>query len=386
MSDTDTFTTTTHTSWLGRFGGSMMGVLVGVILFFASFFMLYWNEGRAVDAMIALNAGATQVIPVSAESIQPANEGKLVHVSGPIAVAEPLIDPVFHIAASGALRLERHVEMYQWREEKESKTESKVGGGETTSTTYRYVKDWSDSPIDSNAFERPQGHANPAMPHRGTIIDARTAKLGAFVLDQSQIEQIAEFEPLPPRPDAKLPRGFRWNGEQLYRGNSPDEPRIGDLRVSFSHVPARPISVVAAQLGGTLAGFHGERGQIINLVSVGAHTAEAMFQRAKDEEAILTWILRAVGFVMMVIGLMLMAGPLAWLASVLPFLATLVSAASFGMALIIATPLTLITIAAAWLIHRPLIGGGLIVTGLAAAYFIKRVIPAKKTEQIVAQP
>ena len=43
------------------------------------------------------------------------------------------------------------------------------------------------------------------------------------------------------------------------------------------------------------------------------------------------------------------------------------------LALLLALPLTLIVIAAAWITHRPLIGGALIVAGLGLAYLLRRL-------------
>lgn len=384
MSDDDSFIEQSESSWFGRLGGSIAGAFVGLLMLVGSVVLLFWNEGRAVDAITALNAGAKQVVSVPADAVQPANEGRLVHVSGLATVPGPLVDPVFHVNAGKALRLERRVEMYQWKQTEESKTEKSVGGGETTTTTYRYSKEWADHPIDSNAFKKRDGHANPSMTYQGATIEARGAKLGAFALDQSQIRQISDYERLAPDLAAALPPGFQWVGEQLYRGASPDAPQIGDLRVSFRVVPAQTVSVVAAQMNGGLAGFAGARGQTINLVQVGAHGADAMFQQAKSDEATLTWILRVVGFVVMLVGVMLMGSPIAWLASLLPFLETLVNVAQFGLALVISVPLTLTTIAVAWLAYRPLIGVGLIVAGIVLAVVVKRIMPARRVAAVGA--
>jgi hypothetical protein len=376
--DADTFTEVTHSGWFGRFGNSIVGAFLGLLLFVGSIVLLSWNEGRAVDAITALNAGAKVVVPVSAESVAPANEGRLIHVSGPVTVSGPLTDTAFHVSAAGVLRLERRVEMYQWRQTEESKTEKSLGGGETTTTTYRYAKEWSEQLINSGSFKKQEGHVNPAMPYHTTTIDARGAKLGAFTLDQSQIKKIDAFVDLPADVTTAEPSGFRWIGDHLYRGTSPDQPQVGDLRVGFRVVPAQTISVVAAQMGSTLAGFAGEREHIINLVEVGTHSAAAMFQDAKSDETILTWVLRAVGFFMMLIGLMLMASPIAWLASVVPFLEGVVNVAASGLAVIVAVPLTLGVIAVAWLAHRPLIGAGLIVAGIVLAVVIRRILPERR--------
>lgn len=384
MADDDSFTETTERSWLGRLGGSIAGVFLGILMLVGSIALLWWNEGRAVDALTALNAGARTVLPVAAAPVQPANEGRLVHVSGPVSVPGRLVDPVFGVGHPAALRLERTVEMYQWRQTEESKTEKAVGGSETTTTTYRYVREWSERPIDSNAFKRPDGHRNPSMPYRSATIEAKGAMLGAFALDPSVVAEVDAFERLAPDPAAALPQGFAWVGEQLHRGVSPDQPQVGDLRVGFRVVPAQTLSVVGAQMNGTLTGFAGERGQTIRLVETGARSADTMFQHARTDEAILTWILRAVGFLVMLVGLVLLASPLLWLASLLPFLESLVGVAALGVALVIAIPLSLTTIAVAWLAHRPLIGGGLIVAGIVLAVVVRRLLPTRRRRPAAA--
>lgn len=380
MSDLDTFTTTTRTSWLGRLGGTLTGVLIGIGMIIGSVVLLSWNEGRAVDTLTALDAGAKTVLTVPADVLQPANDGRLIAVSGPVSVRGTLADPAFGIDVANALRLRRSVEMYQWSENKDTKTETSTGGAETTTTTYTYTRRWSANEIDSSSFAKPQGHQNPSMTHQGLTVDAREATLGAFKLDRSQIEQIDAFERLPPTPAAALPNGFRWEGDYAYRGTSFDQPEIGDLRVSFDVVPADVLSVVAAQHGDRLTGFVGERNHIINMVSVGTHSAEAMFAQARSDEIVFTWIMRGVGFVVMLIGFTLGAGPLVWLASVLPFLGSLVGTATFVVALVVTIPLTLTTIAIAWIAHRPVLGVVLIVVGIIVAVVVKRVLPARQAK------
>lgn len=378
MADDDSFTEVTTTSWFSRFGSSLAGVAVGFILFFASFFVLYWNEGRAVEAALALDAGAKAVISVPADKVDPANEGKLIHLTGRAAVAGRMEDPAFHVGGDGLLRLERKVEMLQWREQSESKTEKSVGGSETTTTTYRYVKEWSETPLDSGGYKKRQGHENPPMPYRTTVFDADGAKLGAFALDKSQLHKLDNFVVLALQAESgknRLPQGFRRHGDTLYRGADPQDPALGDLRISFRVVEAQPISVVAAQLSGGLTAFHGRGDYKVELVETGLHTADAMFKTAKEGENVITWILRVVGFFMMFFGVMLIAGPLSWLASVIPFLETLVDGAVAVVAFLVAAPLTLFTVAAAWLIHRPLIGGGIILAAVLVTVAVRKMAP-----------
>jgi hypothetical protein len=383
MSDNnDSFTEVTQQSWLGRAGGSFFAVIVGIVLFIASFVVLSLNEGRAVVAMDSLNAGARMVASVSEGTVDPANQGHLVHLTGMAAANRPAVDQVFHVTGADTIRLKRIVKMYQWDQSEHTETKKNVGGSETTTTTYSYKKVWSERAIDSSAFKHPSGHDNPAMPLHSGVFDADTVKVGAFRLDKSVIQKMSGFEAFVP-PDSATGAGvnpsFQRVGDQFYHGASPDQPALGDMQVSYEVIKSQPFSIVAAQLGDTLAPFRGTDGQVIELVDQGTRSAGDMFQEAKSEAAMWTWILRGVGFLMMLIGVTMMSSPLTWLASLLPFLEGIVGAGALLIGLIVSIPLTLITIAIAWIAHRPLLGGGLIVAGVVLAvglHWVMRRRPA----------
>jgi hypothetical protein len=62
---------------------------------------------------------------------------------------------------------------------------------------------------------------------------------------------------------------------------------------------------------------------------------------------------------------------------VLPFLESLVGAGAFLVALTLAVPVTLLTISIAWIVHRPLIGGLLLVGAIGAWFLLRRVRPRR---------
>ena len=83
----------------------------------------------------------------------------------------------------------------------------------------------------------------------------------------------------------------------------------------------------------------------------------------------LTWILRLVGFLLMVLGLNMIFKPLAVIADVLPILGSIVGAGTGIIACLLAAILSLLTIAIAWIVYRPLLGIILlaVAVGLTAA-------------------
>src|SRR5262245_51901613 len=153
----DSVSEITSQSWLSRIAESIRSVLVGGLLFVVSFPLLFWNEGRAVRTAKSLEEGAVAVVSVPADSVDPARDGKLVHLSGEATAGSAVMDPDFGVSAP-VLKLLRSVEMYQWQEEKKSEQRKKLGGGTETVTTYTYKKTWSDDRVDSSSFKEPSGH------------------------------------------------------------------------------------------------------------------------------------------------------------------------------------------------------------------------------------
>src|SRR5688572_23042713 len=233
----DSYTETTTKSWSSRLGESIKGVLFGLVLIVGSCAFLFWNEGRAVQTQRSLTEGASLVVAGDAARVDPANDGKLVHISGDLKAGAPLADPEFAVSAS-ALRLVRVIEMYQWKEEQRTETRKNVGGSEETVTTYEYVRTWSESRIDSSRFKRQEGHINPQMRYRGASYTARDATLGAFRPGANVIEMLPANQDVPL--DSSLVEKLRGRvggpvtaaDGRIYLGENPSSPRIGDLRVT----------------------------------------------------------------------------------------------------------------------------------------------------------
>ena len=360
----DQFTVTTSVSGFSRILGSIGGALVGILLVVVAFPLLWWNEGRAVRTARGLSEGASAVVEVTADTVDVAHDGKLVHLTGQATPHGTLTDHEFNVSTE-AIKLVRTVEMYQWHEDNKSRTKQKFGGGQDTTTTYTYKTQWSSSPIDSSAFQQPAGHENPAAPPwKAETLTASTVTLGAFTLSPGLVALIDQRQrwQLDETNQRALPAGMgvTLSDGGYYRGTDPHSPRVGDVRITYEVVQPLAVSVVAVQRGSSFEAFQTKSGTSVLLLQAGTLTANDMFKTARTSNAWLTWILRGVGFLVMLIGLALVFRPLAVVGSVIPLAGRLLSAGIGIVAFLVAFALSLVTIAVAWFAYRPLLAIGLL--------------------------
>jgi len=369
----DQYTDATTRGLGSRLMDSIKGIFFGLILFVVAFPLLWWNEGRAVKTARSLKEGERTVISVVADRVDPSNEGKLVHVTGRATTDEIVKDAMFGVSAN-AIKLRRDVQMYQWTEKSESETHKSAGGSQTTRTTYTYKLSWEGNPVDSEDFKHREGHQNPPMPLHSEDFAAGNVKVGAFRLSATLIARITGDAPVDvtqaSAPDTLLRQARRI--EDGFQSGDPAAPKAGDLRVTFKQVPQQDVSIIARQVQDTFEPYPTHAGRDIELLSMGTLSAESMFTTSEKENANLTWILRAVGFVLMFIGLMLVLRPLSTMGDVIPFVGGLVE---FGAALfsgVVAICLSLVVISIAWILYRPLVGALLLVAACLAFFALTR--------------
>ena len=362
--------------WGSRLMDSIKGVLVGLLLTVGSIAGLWWNEGRAVTTQRSLEEGLGVVISVAEDTVDAANEGKLVHLSADATTQEVLTDSQFGVSAQ-ALRLRRDVEMYQWEEVVEKETRKKVGGGTETVTNYEYELGWFDEHISSAGFREPSGHQNPpAMPVDEGSWNAKEVTLGAFEMSQSLLSRMRDWVTVDvPAPTQSEMFGMNVTatGDGYYLGASPASPQVGDVRVSFGQVMPALVSVVAQQAGSSFRAYPTKAGKPIEMLRQGFVPAESMFAMALEDNRKLTWMIRGLGFVMMAIGIGMIFQPLVVMADVLPFLGSLLGMGIAVFSGLMAAAISGVTIGIAWVAVRPLLGGGLIAAGLAAVIVPKLI-------------
>ncbi|MCY2995284.1 MAG: TMEM43 family protein [Planctomycetota bacterium] len=314
------------------------------------------------------------MVSVSADKVDPALDQQLVHLTAEATTEETLTDADFKFSAP-AIKLRRRVEMYQWKEDERTEERKKLGGGVEKKTTWTYEKTWSPELISSQGFKQGAGHENPgALRFPGREEQAKDVHLGAFELSPGLVGQISNYEPLPLAAQVldqlpeELRKQIKADGNRLYLPNDPKmsaadpaKAEIGDLRVSFEVVKPAQVSILARQLGNTFESWVSGTGTQIERLTAGAVSAQDMLGQLEQENTILTWLLRGGGFLCMTFGIGLVFSPLAVLADVVPFLGDLLRMGVGLFAAVVAGSLSLVTVAAAWLAYRPVLGIGLLV-------------------------
>ena len=361
----------------GRGKDSIGGAIFGFFLAAVVVFALFWNEGRSVKRYKDLKEGAGAVVSVQSETVDPAMEGKLIHITGETKTTTPLQDADFGIQSS-TIKLIRKAEIFQWVEDVKTEEKTKVGGTTETVRTYSYSQEWKDGLVDSSQFKKAAGHQNPTeMKYDSRSSMAEDVTVGAFSLPGFLVSKISVAGALAIETLEKASEEIRNTGKLnnggVYFGSNPASPAVGDQRVSFQIVPNGPVSVVAQQAGNTFVSFRTSIGGQLDLLESGLMSAPEMFQLAQDRNKMLTLAIRVGGFVMLGIAFSMILRPIAVLASILPFLGRLVGTGTTIIAFLLAAIVWTLTVAVAWIFYRPILGIAiLIVTAVLIAMVVKR--------------
>jgi hypothetical protein len=385
-------TEVTSTSWFGRIGNSIKSFLFGIVMFVAAFPVLWWNEGRAVRTEKSLHEGQGKVVSVPADRVDPSNNQKLIHITGKANTTETLTDPDFLVAAN-AIKLRRRVEMYQWKENKKEETRKKLGGGTETVTTYTYEKTWDDSPIDSSNFREASEHQNPpAMPYQSRDAEAEHVTVGAFTLTPSLVGQMSDYDAIPVTDQnlAALPAEtkskLKVSNNSFFLGGDPAAPQVGDVRISFSAVNPGDVSIVSQQAGTSFQPYHASAGMDIEMLKRGVFTAQQMFQSALQANTIMTWILRAIGWFVMFLGLAMFFRPISVVGDVVPLFGSMLAFGTGLFAFVISAVLAVLTIGVAWVVYRPVLGIALLSAAIGVLVFFALRGKKKLATAAVARP
>lgn len=367
------FTETTQVGFFARLKNAIKGIGLGISLIGIAVYFLFWNEGNAVRTARALTEGAAGAVSVDSAELDPQNEASLLHINGPLVLAAPLADVALGVVAPAqTVRLERKVEQFAWIEDKQTTTDTKLGGGQEKTTQYTYHLDWTDAPASGAEFRIPDGHMNPPMPITSRVVRQPEGVIGAFtvndeisdlgsatpvLLNAGQAQKVARALSL--EQPAKLVAG------QIVFGADVAAPQLGDIRLSYQASTIDAASVVGVQRGDTLVPYTAQNGRKIYLVEEGLRTAEEMFQTAVASNTFKTWMLRIGLMVLLFLGFKALFGVVDVIARILPFLGWITSSVTSLISLALTLVVGGATMAIAWFYFRPVLS--LVIIGIALA-------------------
>lgn len=399
------YQTKVTTGYGTRLKNSLGGMKAGAIMFILATVLLFLNEGFYVKKDKAIQETKKALVRVSDISENPAAyNGKVIHANGPAETQDVLSDTLFGVNTN-AISISRRVEYFQYMESSSTQKKDKVGGSQETVTTYTYHEAWTSNPVNSGSFKDPDYKNSNFVLAKVDKEDflAPNVSFGAYKLPRFIVNSIGESVPaevnlggaelkqweaqiaqnlaaLNKKKDGNL---VSVQGNVVYFGKSSATPAIGDVRVTLTKVtPPADVSIIAKVVGNTFEKFIASNGwEFPNPVENGIVSAETMIAHAQSLNSLITWLLRLLGLILVVVGLKLLFDLLPTLLKVLPPLGAFMSA---GVGLVCAVggfAWTLVIIAIAWLFYRPVVAIVMIAIAAGGIFLLTKMKNKKKADQ-----
>ncbi|KAH8300531.1 hypothetical protein KR018_011839 [Drosophila ironensis] len=349
--------------------------LIGVILFLAGSSVLYWNEGRAVHNMLALDEVHSNIYSVrfTEEEQELGLNGRIVHLSGSLLVGEPLTEPDYNIQLL-AVKLRRKVQMYQWVEESVEGTYDESVGSDTR--RYYYTREWRNQVVDSRSFNSPYGHKNPThFPIESQVQVADAVYIGRYELGAQVKDKFSAFQELtsdirPEDSSVKLHLGLYYHTNDVFN------PEVGDVRLlfSFAGMEGELYSVVGKLEGNKVVPYVSSRGASVLLVYPGDLSVHEVFRLEARAQVLTSWWWRFIGWLLIFFGVTCNTKILREMFGRVPLLNALAPDPHCPVTsnLLIALSLALTIAAVAWILHRPVIGACLLLAGASPYVWFTR--------------
>jgi hypothetical protein len=390
----------TIVSWWDRLLESVAGGVIGVLLFLVSFVILFFNEGSTDFSKIAKGA---VVLPPAIAS--PAAQGKMVALTGNIASAPALGDQQYLQPGNYAI-LSRTVEMFAWDEDKDIETRTNPGGSETRTTRYTYRKEWTDEPEKSASFKH-GNHFNPPKSIDNQLFKAATVTIGRYSIDMANLTRVLNFPFSCASPSRRytqdnaggitFPENSRVSlspplltplltarsvvlvDNYLFQGRgTPQAPQVGDLRICYDAIPTQAVVTVFGQLQGDriVPTLHQGKEVFFQLIWGDRHAAIVSLRSGYLRWL---WFFRALGFLLMFVGLCLLMKPISVLLSPIPFVGDLVESLTTSASFVVALVLSAATILGSSLIYQPLVLVGSVAVTIVVLGLGKAILKSIRT-------
>jgi len=361
---------------------------IGAIMVLSGAWLLFWNEGRAVQTSVSLAEGLRDVtVPETLSVVFQENNGKLVLVADQLAVPDPLRDDMYGISVHAA-KLRKVVQVYQWqeKEDRQSSNEPRSEHDTHVEKTYSYDTDWFDHHIDSSNFASTLGHHNPhkdSWPAESSLSQNPRVKIGDFLLGKELQEKFNDFTPFtsdekPGVEGVKIHAGLYYHAKNVWR------PEVGDWRVQFSYAgkQGEEFTVVAKQAGRELRPYSTEAGDELVILHTGLKSPDEVFRSEQYANRTTTWIYRLAGWFVTFLGLNCLGTLLQLLLDTYPFLRTVLTLGVTSINFSVSVSLTLLIIGLGWIWYRPFVGLAFLTLGLLPYIIpVSRIVVEQRRNQ-----
>ena len=347
----------------------LSGIIAGIALLVIGTCILWLNEGDYVANMKAVKDVSENVTDISSETVDASNNGKLVCLSGGFVIPDELVEDSLFSVGTKTAKLERIVEVYQWRESQDS------------DNNYTYDKEWSEDLIDSSDFHN-TGHSNPGVKEvENESFCVSRAEIGAFKLSEDQLKNLETNETLSIDPATAVPQYYSVQDNYITDAQNINSPSVGDLRIHYEYNTFSAATVLAVQQNDSFTDFVSENGIKINRVDEGLLKGDQVVQKITEENNALKWALRLIGALAIIIGYCCIVGPISNLAAFVPILGSIVGFALYLVASLVGLIHSFIVIAVAWFVFRPVLSVVLLAAAALICVGIWLLLKKKKAQQ-----
>ena len=374
---TDQINETTAMTNNQRVVGSIIGMILGPILFLGSFPLLFWNEGRVDLSLIATTATE---ISAEAFSADKSLNGKLILATGILNVDASIGDSLF-LKPDKFIAIRRKSEMYSWKERKRTETQTESDGSKAIKTIYNYDTEWTEEPMSLDPFRVMKDRDNPKKGIGNFTKTAQNATLGVYDFDVSSIK--LPFIGLNlNNQNVQLSQKAKLEGDYIFvskSGNSSfSNPQVGDLRISYEVVNSGIESTIFGKLDGfRISPYSIGKNSVLYRILPG--TREEALTEFHSEYVITLWMFRVVGFLMMFVGMAILFEPISALLNIIPSLGVLkrglVWAVSFFTTLMLVISLVIILS----FLHSIITLIALLIAGLITVFIVMVILGKRQS-------
>lgn len=347
----------------------MINIIAGISLIILALVLLIWNESKIAKDLAASREVEKNVNSISADKIIKDNDSKLVFLTGEVKVSDTVEDLIFNVSVVSP-KMVRIVEVYQWQ--------YKNGG---------YEKVWSEDLINSSDFN----DSTKINPTEKTYLNkdykASIVKVGSFTLSNTQKDSLLSKKMLTTLSTTGAEKlGYKIKDAYYISSIDPNNPEIGDVRVSFYYNDIKTISILALQTNNTFSTYITDLGRIINNIYENGITLKNAIESIDKTNELLNWILRGVGLIISIVGFLVLLNPFSKIKFIFPIIKISINGIVPVISISLGSSISSFAVSFSWLFYRPLIGVLLLFLSFALSFVVFELLKQRKEEEKAQKP